>query len=167
MPKEPFLAVLRELARCYQAFESYSAAHIRTLGLTPPQFDIVATLGNTPGMSFKELGEKTLITKGTLTGIVDRLETRRLVKRSASPDDGRSMIVRLTPSGERLFQSAFAAHLDHMRLALGGLDASRLRQIEATLGELRETFDAAGGRKADGRTPLSRSPSSSRESGAS
>jgi DNA-binding MarR family transcriptional regulator len=35
-----------------------SRSHIRTLDLTPSQFDIVATLGNTDGMSFKELGEK-------------------------------------------------------------------------------------------------------------
>lgn len=135
--------MLRELARCYQAFEAYSGAHIRSLGLTPPQFDIVATLGNTAGMSFKELGERTLITKGTLTGVVDRLEGQRLVKRIASPEDGRSVIVRLTPAGERLFERAFATHLDHLRLALGGLDAARLRRIEATLRELRETFASA------------------------
>jgi MarR family 2-MHQ and catechol resistance regulon transcriptional repressor len=103
LPREPFLPMLRELARCYQAFEAYSGAHVRGLGLTPAQFDIVATLGNTPGMSFKELGEKTLITKGTLTGVVDRLEAQRLVRRSASAEDGRSMIVSLTPAGARLF----------------------------------------------------------------
>ena len=34
-------------------------------------FDIIVTLGNTPGLSFKELGQRTLITKGTLTGVVD------------------------------------------------------------------------------------------------
>jgi DNA-binding MarR family transcriptional regulator len=73
LPREPFLPMLRELARCYQAFESYSGLHIRSLDLTPSQFDIVATLGNTAGMSFKELGVKTLITKGTLTGVVYRL----------------------------------------------------------------------------------------------
>ena len=94
--------MLRELARCYQAFEAHSGAHVRALGLTPSQFDIVATLGNTPGMSFKELGEKTLITKGTLTGVVDRLEAQRLVRRSASAADGRSMIVSLTPAGEQI-----------------------------------------------------------------
>ena len=76
MIEEPFLPSLRELVRCYQTFSAYSAAHLRTLGLTPPQFDIVATLGNTPGMTPKEVGEKTLITKGTLTGVVDRLAAK-------------------------------------------------------------------------------------------
>lgn len=143
MSREPFLPMLRELARCYQAFEAYSAAHVRALGLTPAQFDIVATLGNTPGMSFKELGEKTLITKGTLTGVVDRLEAQRLVRRSASPEDGRSMIVSLTPAGERLFGKVFPAHLAHLRLALGELDPARLLRFEGTLRSLRETFESA------------------------
>lgn len=143
MPHEPFLPMLRELARCYQAFEAHSGTHVRSLGLTPAQFDIVATLGNTPGMSFKELGEKTLITKGTLTGVVDRLEAQRLVRRSASPEDGRSMIVSLTPAGERLFGRAFAAHLGHLRLALGGLSAAQLQRFETTLRSLRGAFESA------------------------
>ena len=81
------LPVIRELVRCYKAFEAVSGAHIRSMGLTPPQFDIIATLGNTEGMRFKELGEKTLCTKGTLTGIVDRLAEKGLVRRVASPTD--------------------------------------------------------------------------------
>ena len=85
MTPTPFLPTLRELASAYQAFEAYSAVHIRTLDLTPAQFDIIATLGNTPGMPFKELGEKTLITKGTLTGVVNRLTDKKLVQRVASP----------------------------------------------------------------------------------
>ena len=50
MTQASFLPTLRELVRAYQAFEMYSCAHIRTLDLTPSQFDIIATLGNTPGM---------------------------------------------------------------------------------------------------------------------
>ena len=45
-----FLPTVQALVQCYQAFEAYSAVHIRSLGLTPPQFDIIATLGNTSGM---------------------------------------------------------------------------------------------------------------------
>src|ERR1035437_8127350 len=102
MTQKSFIPVLRELARAYQEFESFSASHIRTLGLTPSQFDIVATLGNTDGMSCKELGEKTLITKGTLTGVLDRLEAKSLVRRIASPSDGRSPTIQLTRKGETL-----------------------------------------------------------------
>ena len=61
MPSSIFLPLLRELASTYQAFEVYSAVHIRSLDLTPPQFDIVATLGNTPGMPLKELGGNNML----------------------------------------------------------------------------------------------------------
>lgn len=143
MPKEPFLATLRELARCYQAFEAYSAAHIRTLGLTPPQFDIVATLGNTAGMSFKELGEKTLITKGTLTGVVDRLVEKRLARRVASPTDGRSQIVQLTAKGEALFAKVFPEHIAYAKRAFAPLGADELEQTRLSLLRLRGAIEEA------------------------
>lgn len=141
-----FLPVVRELASVYQAFEAYSAAHIRTLALTPAQFDIIATLGNTPGMPLNELGAKTLITKGTLTGVVDRLRDKQLVQRIASPSDGRSQIVQLTPQGEALFERIFPAHLAHLQQAFSALTADELAVAEASLRGLRETFAAARNR---------------------
>lgn len=143
MGKEPFLSAVRELARCYQAFEAYSAAHIRTVGLTPPQFDIVATLGNTEGMTFKELGEKTLITKGTLTGVVDRLADKKLVRRVASPTDGRSQIVQLTPKGEALFAKVFPAHVAYARRAFDSVDAAELEGIRLGMVRLRAAIEGA------------------------
>jgi len=138
-----FLPLLRELVSAYQSFERYSAAHIRSLGLTPPQFDIVATLGNTPGMSPKQLGEKTLITKGTLTGVVDRLSDKGLVRRIASPSDGRGQIVQLTRQGEKLFTRIFPAHLAYMERAFAQLSPTELAGMTDSLHRLRAAFAAA------------------------
>jgi MarR family 2-MHQ and catechol resistance regulon transcriptional repressor len=138
-----FMPTIRELVRCYQAFESYSARHVRSLGLTPPQFDIVATLGNTPGMTFKELGEKTLITKGTLTGVVDRMEAKRLVRRTPSPTDGRCQIVQLTTRGEEVFVKIFPEHLAHVGSAFAGMSANELQQTQDMLKRLGNVFQRA------------------------
>ncbi|MBI5658823.1 MAG: MarR family transcriptional regulator [Nitrosomonadales bacterium] len=143
MTPSAFLPLLRELAGTYQAFEFYSSAHIRSLGLTPPQFDIVATIGNTPGMTPKELGEKTLITKGTLTGVVDRLADKGLVRRIASPSDGRSQIIQLTRAGEKLFDRVFPAHIAYMQRAFAPLPPEELAGIAAGMRRLREAFAAA------------------------
>ena len=143
MTQKPFLPVLYELVRAYQAFESYSAAHIRNLGLTAPQFDIIATLGNTSGMSFKDLGEKTLITKGTLTGVIDRLEDKALVRRIASPSDGRSQIVQLTKAGEKLFVQVFPAHLSHLEQVFGNFSQKDFENTEVVLQQLKDAFLAA------------------------
>jgi MarR family 2-MHQ and catechol resistance regulon transcriptional repressor len=104
---ERYLKSVRLLAECLQGFERFSGESVRRCGLTHAQFDIVATLGNTPGMTYKELGDKTLITKGTLTGVIERLERKGLVARSRSTDDKRSFFVRLTAEGETLFAEVF------------------------------------------------------------
>lgn len=143
MTNKSFIPVLRELARTYQAFASYSAAHIRTLGLTPSQFDIVATLGNTAGMNFRQLGERTLITKGTLTGVVDRLQQKSLVQREASASDARSQIVKLTDTGTALFERIFPAHLNHVDRVFSGISQNELDHMESTLKRLRQAFSEA------------------------
>lgn len=142
MPQKPFLPVLLELARAYQAFESCSAAHLRTLDLTLSQFDIIATLGNTDGMNFKELGHKTLITKGTLTGVVDRLEDKGLVRRVASTSDGRSQIVQLTRKGEALFDKAFPAHVEYVGQSFTSFSQAELDTMQAGLHRLRMALSA-------------------------
>lgn len=140
-----FLPVIRELVRCYQAFERFSDTHIRSLGLTPPQFDIIATLGNTTGMRFKELGEKTLCTKGTLTGIVDRLEEKKLVRRVACSEDGRGQVVQLTTAGEKVFQKVFPAQIAYMETALADLDFKRLQSLQKELHYLRTSIEEKAG----------------------
>jgi DNA-binding MarR family transcriptional regulator len=136
--KERFLRSLRLLAEAYQAFERLSGRHVRELGLTPAQFDIVATLGDTDGMSFRELGERTLITKGTLTGVVDRLEVRGLVERVASDVDRRSVSVRLTTAGEREFRRVFGPHVAHCKRGFAGWSATELAALELQLVRLRD-----------------------------
>lgn len=141
--RAPFLSVLRELVSCYQSFERYSATHIQGLGLTAPQFDVVATLGNTEGMTFRELGERTLITKGTLTGVVDRLEAKDIVSRHECPGDGRATLVRLTRKGEKLFDQVFPAHVAHLRDAFGLVCSKELSQLETGLKTLNAALTAA------------------------
>jgi DNA-binding MarR family transcriptional regulator len=135
-----FLPTVQALVQCYQAFEAHSAANIRALGLTPPQFDIIATLGNTSGMTATELGEKTLITKGTLTGVVDRLVGRGWVERVAHGSDRRSQIIRLTKSGEALFAQVFPAHMAHLAARFEGVSAERHKHWQSALRSLARTF---------------------------
>ena len=143
MKRERYMRSIRLLAQCYHAFEQISAAHVRTLDLTPAQFDIVATLGNTPGMTFKELGEKTLITKGTLTGVVDRLEVKGLVRRVVKQDDRRSMIVQLTEKGEAEFHRIFAPHLAFCKQPFLGYGEADFAALENELGKLKAHLEAA------------------------
>ena len=134
---ERYLRSIRLLAECYQAFERLSQDNLRRrTGLTPAQFDIIATLGNTNGMTFKELGEKTLITKGTLTGVVDRLESRGLVVRIAHMEDRRRTIVRLTGTGEQEFNRVFSPQIAHCKLPFENYNEKDFDALEAALEKL-------------------------------
>jgi MarR family 2-MHQ and catechol resistance regulon transcriptional repressor len=138
---EPFLKVLRPLVETYFAFVRKDDRHIRSLGLTSPQFDVIATLGDTQGMPCRELSEKTLVTKGTLTGVLDRLEARGEIERVPSKDDRRSTIVRLTPKGERLFRRVFPAHIYYMKPYFKqALTARDMNQLRMLLLRLKESF---------------------------
>lgn len=138
--KQDFLPVMRELVRAYQAFASYDAKAYRGTGLTVSQADVLFTLGNTDGMSFKEIGEQTLITKGTLTGVIDRMEEKGLVKRKASPLDRRITQVRLTRQGERLFEKFFPKQISYIKERFDRLSKTELREIKKSLSRLREIF---------------------------
>lgn len=138
--KEAFLPLMRELVRTYQAFTSFDEEHIRQLGLTAPQFDVISTLGNTDGMHMGQLAEKTLVTKGTLTGIIDRLEKKGLVQRVVPPENRRCFTIILTPEGEQVFEQVFPAHIYYLKERFQQLNKSELEQIRLALQRLREIF---------------------------
>jgi DNA-binding MarR family transcriptional regulator len=136
-----FLPVLRNLVSAYQAFERYSAPDLRSMGLTMTQFDVIATLGNQPPMTCKELGEKTLVTKGTLTGVLERLESKGILERKLNPDDARSQMIGLTVEGQSLFEKVFPAHLQHLEKAFNQLNTNDLSDASGVLQKLTTIFN--------------------------
>jgi DNA-binding MarR family transcriptional regulator len=138
--KEPFLALIKELVLTYQVFTQIGDAHIRQLGLTTSQFDVIATLGNTKGFNFKELGEKTLITKGTLTGVIDRLEKKGLVQRQMDQQDRRVFQVVLTKQGEEIFEKVFPQHISYFKQRFQSLTTEEHQEILTALRKLKTIF---------------------------
>jgi MarR family 2-MHQ and catechol resistance regulon transcriptional repressor len=135
---ERYLKSVRLLAECLQGFERFSGEAVRRCGLTHAQFDIIATLGNTPGMTYKELGDKTLITKGTLTGVIERLESKGLVARTRSCDDKRSFSVCLTAQGEKVFAEVFPVVVEQGRQLFAPYSEADFDDIERTLRKLKQ-----------------------------
>jgi len=141
--EEPFLKVLRALVETYNAFSLNDQRICRELGLTQSQFDVVATLGNTPGMSCGEISGRTLVTKGTLTGVLDRLEARGLVVRIPSPTDRRSQLIRLTDAGDRLFRKAFPAMVSQLKPRFeDALSPAEMGSLRDLLLRLKSSFEA-------------------------
>jgi MarR family transcriptional regulator, 2-MHQ and catechol-resistance regulon repressor len=138
---DPYLKVVRPLAEAYLTFSRAASRHIKLLRLTPSQFDVIATLGDTEGLTCSELSAKTLVTKGTLTGVLDRLAHKGLIRRDPVEGDRRFTHIRLTDKGILLFQKAFAAHIGFLRpFVERALSQQEVEEARRLLLRLRDSF---------------------------
>ncbi|MCC2640671.1 MAG: Transcriptional regulator, MarR family [Nitrospira sp.] len=141
---DPHLKVLRPLVEAYLSFWRTDSRHVRSLQLTPSQFDVIATLGDTEGLTCAELSAATLVTKGTLTGVLDRLAAKGLIRRMPVAADRRSTRIRLTEKGDRLFRTTFAAHIAFIRPYFErALNKEEAEQLRILLLRLRQSFQEA------------------------
>lgn len=127
-------ALVDALARAHHRLALYDGEFHRLSGsgLTAPQAKVIFCLGETGGLTCSQISERTLITKGTLTGVIDRLEHKGLVQRWGDTDDGRRIIVDLTRPGERLFRREYPRYIAalHQRLdALSVRDRARAARL--------------------------------------
>jgi len=141
---DPYLKVLRPLVEAYLAFWREDSRHVKSLKLTPSQFDVIATLGDTDGMTCAELSNATLVTKGTLTGVLDRLVAKGLIKRETVAGDRRCIKIKLTEKGEVLFRKVFAAHIAHIKPFFErALNQKEVEHLRTLLLRIRDSFQEA------------------------
>ena len=77
-----------------------------------------------------------MVTSGTMTHRLKRLEARRWVARVPNAQDARSTLVQLTADGLALIERAVEAHVDNERTMLSVLPADVLRDLDAQLSHL-------------------------------
>lgn len=118
---QPFVDAGRALLKASFLFLNHPDRPYQRFDLTVAQVDVLATLARAAGQSLScsEIAEKTLITKGGITGILDRLEARALIKRIPSSDDRRSVLVRLSARGVELFRKLYPELVRSNRSLLG------------------------------------------------
>src|SRR6516165_12603722 len=89
------------LWRATRAIEENAARSVSTLGLGHSDFAVLEVLLHRGPQPVNVIGKKVLLTSASITAAVDRLETRKLLRRTSDPKDDRSRIVELTESGRR------------------------------------------------------------------
>ena len=107
-------------------------------------FDVLAALrraGEPHQLSPGQLMQETMVTSGTMTNRLDRLEELQLITRQQDPDDGRGSLVTLTKSGIRAVDSALEDLLENERELLGTLSASDRETLAELLSKLVTEFD--------------------------
>jgi len=120
------------LWKAARALEAHARENVKTLGMCPSDFGVLEALLHKGPLPVSALGAKVLLTSGSITTAVDRLERRGWVKRRNDANDRRARMVYLTDSGQRLIRKAFADHEQAMEQAVSTL-APRERRVLVSL----------------------------------
>jgi DNA-binding MarR family transcriptional regulator len=108
-------------------------------GLQPGEFDVLATLrrhGVPYALTPTDLYEAAMISSGSMTNRIDRLEKAGLVERRPNPADGRGTLVGLTGTGLALIERAVERHVAVLRAIVSGLGAEEQNQLSGLLEKL-------------------------------
>ena len=98
--------VLIALRRIIRAIDLHSRLLVQRHGVTGPQLVVLREIAAClDGIFAGQLADRVCLSKGTVTGILDRLEKRRLVTRRRG-DDRRQVRINVTPAGKRLLKTA-------------------------------------------------------------
>ena len=110
---------------------------LHKVGLTPPQFYVLATIGYAGGLPFGEIGAKMMVTVSNLTGIVDRLEEKKLAVRRRDEDDRRVVRVVLTEKGAKLYRSTLPLFEKSLAEIFKNLDGRQQKDLSSLLRRLK------------------------------
>lgn len=130
------MGLLGRMARLHIHLRREIDGNLARHGLSAPNFDILATLrraGAPFALSPGELLATAMITSGTMTTRIDQLEKLGLVARQPNPDDGRSVIVRLTDAGRELVDAAVTSHVETQAAITAPLSVAEFTQLDGLL----------------------------------
>lgn len=123
---EAWVAIVRNYQKCFRVM----SLALEPIGLSVPQHEILLAVGLHPGLTQQELAQRLLVVKSNISGLVQRLESQGLVRRTQHTDDARSKCINLTEEGRRRLERSFAAQTRIVEAMMGTLDSHELEQSQ-------------------------------------
>ncbi|HUS10573.1 MAG TPA: MarR family transcriptional regulator [Pyrinomonadaceae bacterium] len=131
------------LWKASRAAQAYAEKSISELEMCASDFAVLEALLHKGPLPINEIGKKVLLTSGSITVAVDRLETKGFVERRAHGTDRRARIVHLTKEGRKVITRAYADHAADMeRLAAASLTRAERKTLIGLLKKI--GYEAAG-----------------------
>jgi DNA-binding MarR family transcriptional regulator len=112
---------------------------LRPLNVSAAGGLVLGVLRDHGAMSPSELGERLIVTRATVTGLLDSLERRGFVKRSTNPADRRSLVVEITPDGLVVLQALRTLIHSHEQSWMSSFSEDELGAYIATLHRIQDS----------------------------
>jgi len=107
-------------------------------GLTRPQFQALRCVAEKGATPMKGISDKLSVTPANITGIIDRLESKGLLRRSAQAGDRRATIVELTTKGTAVQERVSTKYKEFMKGSLKALSRDEQKSLRDILVKLQE-----------------------------
>jgi DNA-binding MarR family transcriptional regulator len=133
------MATVARLLHVGAALQRQLAKRAAEYDVLVPEADILFTLrrsGTPYRLLPSKLSESLLVSSGTLTNRLDRLEAKGLIERHPNPEDRRSVEVALTERGRRIADEAVTEHVEYERRMLSSLTATERRTLDRLTSKL-------------------------------
>ena len=130
------LGVFSRVTRSAKKLDRSRAQAIGRSNLTAWEFDVLTVLrrsGEPYQLSTKVLVQETMVSSGTMTNRIDRMVEKDLVRRHNDPNDGRGLLVQMTPSGLTLVDIAITRISDAEEVLLKTLSSSEQQKLSQLL----------------------------------
>lgn len=127
------------LFRAFNATLNAQSEELRPLGLSPSAFNVLMALHNTSDRMLEpcQLAQRLLISRPSVTGLLDTLQAKGLVERHPHADDRRRILVHLTDDGEALLESHYETHYREQAATFGHLNADERETLITLLRRVR------------------------------
>ena len=124
------------LTRAQNIVHQSFKARLAPFGVTPGQYGVLKCLWDENGLTVKQLAERMYLDSSTITGLLDRMEQKGLIKRLPDASDRRALSVMLTPAGEELKSPVSQAILDANKSVLHNFSEAEAQILRKLLLEL-------------------------------
>ena len=137
-PRPLPIRVWFRLIRLEARMQAAIAERLREIGISIPQCDVLTTLTEQEGVSQQELAKRLYVTKGNISGLLDRLAEAGLVERRSTAVDRRQYSIHLTDAGRAMAEKAIAVQHRWIASTLGRMADADLEALETQVVALRD-----------------------------
>jgi DNA-binding MarR family transcriptional regulator len=126
-----------KIVRISEALVKAADRFFSKYGVTTTQYDVLVIINYSEKRIIQsELGDRRVVSRSNITGIIDRLEKLGLVKREGSADDRRVKYIVITQKGKDLIKKAEGRYFDTLKQAVWFLDEKDKNDLVEIIGRL-------------------------------
>ena len=130
----PYLALMQ----ASKAVQDRMRLEMMKYNLSLTEFSVLEVLYFKAKQTIQQVGNRVLISSGSMTYVIDKLEKRGLLNRIACPDDRRVIHVALTDEGTRLMGTIMPKHQEMIHYMFGDLNKEEAEQLAKLLKQISE-----------------------------